>query len=265
MQNTIKSGVAMLRILESWGVKHVYGIPGGSFNSIMNALYDEQSHVRFIQVRHKETGAIAAAVDAKLTGRIGVCFGTAGPDATHLFNGLYDAKMDRVPVLALVGQCSSQWMNYDYFQELNENPMFADVSIYNRTVMNPESLPYVVDDAIRKAMQAKGVAVVTIPVDYGYADIPPIDLSSASNYRQGYPHPEKADIEAAAALIGQSERPVLFAGQGIKHAVGEVLLFSEQFSMPVIQSVLAKGLIPENYPNLLGTSGRLSTKPANEA
>lgn len=255
----------MLHVLESWGVDHVYGIPGGSFNSIMNAFYEEKCNVKFIQVRHEETGAIAAAADAKLTGKIGVCFGTAGPGATHLFNGLYDAQMDKVPVLALVGQSSLKLMNTDYFQELNENPMFADVSVYNRTVMNPESLPDMVDDAIRKAIEGKGVAVVTIPVDYGYVDIPDIDVSSAASHRVGLPAPDQEDIQAAVRLIEQAEKPVLFIGQGAKSATDEVLAFSEHFSMPIIQSVLAKGQVPENEPNLLGTSGRLSTKPANEA
>ena len=255
----------MLNILESWGVDHVYGIPGGSFNSVMNAFYDKRDTLKFIQVRHEETGAIAAAVDAKLTGRVGVCFGTAGPGATHLFNGLYDAQMDHVPVLALIGQASSKLMNYDYFQEMNENPMFADVSVYNRTVMNPESLPYMVDDAIRKAHEHKGVAVVTVPVDFGYVDIPDVDVSSARNHRVGFPTPDPRDIKDAAELIAKANRPLLFVGQGAYGAREEVLALSENYSLPVIQTVLAKGLVPENSPNFLGTSGRLSTKPANEA
>ena len=265
MEKTIKSGVALVNVLESWGVDHVYGIPGGSFNSIMNAFYDKRDTMKFIQVRHEETGAIAAAADAKLTGKIGVCFGTAGPGATHLFNGLYDAQMDRVPVLALIGQSSSKLMNYDYFQEMNENPMFTDVSVYNRTVMTPESLPYMIDDAIRKAHEYKGVAVVTIPVDYGYVDIPDIEVSSARNHRTGFPSPDPKDIEAAVELIKRAERPVLFVGKGASGAREEVIALSEHYSMPIIQTVMAKGLVPENAENFLGTSGRLSTKPANEA
>lgn len=265
MKKTIKSGVAMLNVLESWGVDHLYGIPGGSFNSIMNALYDKRDTMKFIQVRHEETGAIAAAADAKLTGKIGVCFGTAGPGATHLFNGLYDAQMDHVPVLALVGQSSSRMMNYDFFQEMNENPMFADVSVYNRTVMTPESLPYMVDDAIRKAHERKGVAVITIPVDYGYVDIPDTDVSSARNRRTGFQMPDPSDIKKAAALISQAERPVLFVGQGARGARNEILALSDHYSLPIVQTVLAKGLVPETAPNFMGTPWRLSTKPANEA
>ncbi len=265
MEKTIKSGVAMLDVLESWGVDHVYGIPGGSFNSVMNAFYDKRDTMKFIQVRHEETGAIAAAADAKLTGKIGVCFGTAGPGATHLFNGLYDAQMDHVPVLALIGQTTSQVMNYDYFQEMNENPMFADVSVYNRTVMTPESLPYMIDDAIRKAHEHKGVAVVTIPVDYGYVDIPDMDISSARNHRSGLPAPDPKDVRDAAKLIAEARRPVLFVGQGAAKAREELLALSQHYSLPIIETVLAKGLVPEAAENFLGTSGRVGTKPGNEA
>ncbi|NDV82387.1 pyruvate oxidase [Bacteroides sp. 51] len=265
MEKTIKSGIAMVNVLESWGVDHIYGIPGGSFNSTMDALYAKRGTVKYIQVRHEEVGAIAASVDAKLTGKIGVCFGTAGPGSTHLFNGLYDAQMDGVPVLALVGQVASTAMNYNSFQELNENPMFVDVSVYNRTVMTPESLPFVIDEAIRRAYEHKGVSVVTIPVDFGFVDIPDLDISSASSHRKGYPMPDPKDIEAAVKLIEKAERPVLYIGQGTRGATKEVLELSDYFSMPIVASVLAKGILPESAPNFMGTAGRVATKPGNEA
>jgi pyruvate oxidase len=265
MANTIKSGLAMLKVLESWGVKHIYGIPGGSINSTMDALYKEQNVLRYIQVRHEETGALAAAAEAKLTGEIGVCFGSAGPGATHLFNGLYDAKMDNVPLLVLVGQVASAVMNADYFQELNENPIFADVSIYNRTVMTPASLPPVIDEAIRRAYKEKGVAVVTLPVDFGTADIPDIDISSAANHRKGALMPDSADIQAAAELITKAEHPVLYVGQGIRGAQDEALALAEHFSMPIVASVLAKGILPDSTPYYMGSAARVATKPANEA
>lgn len=261
----VKSGLAMLNVLESWGVEHIYGIPGGSINSIIGALYEERSKIRYIQVRHEEVGAIAASVDAKLTGKIGVCFGSAGPGATHLFNGLYDAQMDHAPVLALIGQVSSKAMNYDSFQELNENPMFADVSVYNRTVMNPESLPVVVDEAIRRAYEQKGVAVVTIPVDFGFVDIPNTDVSSAKSHRAKVPKYDPKDIAAAVELIKTAERPVLYVGQGARGAKNEIIALSEHFSMPIVLSVMAKGIIPDNTPNFMGMAGRVATKPANEA
>ncbi len=265
MEKTIKSGVAMLDVLESWGVDHIYGIPGGSINTLMDALWDKRRTVRYIQVRHEEVGALAAAADAKLTGRVGVCFGSAGPGATHLFNGLYDAQMDRAPVLAIIGQVSSKAMNRAAFQEMNENPMFTDVSVYNRTVMTPESLPAVVDEAVRRALEHKGVAVVTLPVDFGFADIPDVPASSAACHRTGFPVPDSKDIDVAVKLIAAARRPVLYAGQGLRGGDEAIRSFSMHFSMPVVVSVLAKGIIADDAENFLGTSGRLGTKPANEA
>ena len=255
----------MLNVLKSWGVDHIYGIPGGSINSLMDALYDEQKRIKYIQVRHEEVGAMAASADAKLTGKIGVCFGSAGPGATHLFNGLYDAQMDRVPVLAIIGQVASNVMNSDAFQEYNENPMFTDVSVYNRTVMTPESLPSIVDEAIRRAYEHKGVAVVTLPVNFGYTDIPDMDYSSANAKRSSILMPDEKDIDDALNLISKSKHPVLYAGQGIREAAEEALKISHRLQMPIVSSVLAKGIIPDNEPNYMGTAGRVATKPGNEA
>jgi pyruvate oxidase len=265
MNKMIKSGVAMLNVLESWGVDHLYGIPGGSINSIMDALYEKQNSIKYIQIRHEEVGAMAASADAKLTGKIGICFGSAGPGATHLFNGLYDAQMDHVPVLALIGQVSSKAMNTDAFQELNENPMFTDVSVYNRTVMNPESLPAVVDEAIRRAYEYKGVAVVTVPVDFGFVDIPFKEISTAKNHRKSILMPAHEDIVDAVKLIEAAKKPVLYVGQGARGAKDEIIALSQYYSMPIVLSVMAKGVIPDDTENFMGMAARLSTKPANEA
>lgn len=187
----INAGVAMVKVLESWGIDHIYGIPGGSFNSIMDALYHEKNEIKYIQVRHEEVGALAAAADAKLTGKVGAVFGSAGPGATHLINGLYDAQMDHVPLVAFLGQVASTSMNYNSFQELNENPIFADVSVYNRTVMTPQSLPHVVDEAIKAAYEHKGVAIVTIPVDLGFEEIDEQPFSTAHTHKTSVILPEE--------------------------------------------------------------------------
>ncbi len=155
------AGQALVKVLEAWGVDHIYGIPGGSINHTVEGLYLEKADIDYIQVRHEEVGALAASADAKFTGKIGVSFGSAGPGATHLFNGLYDAKMDHVPVLALVGQVPQATMNTNYFQEMDETPMFSDVAVYNRTVTTAGQLPYVINQAIREAYRQKGPAVVS--------------------------------------------------------------------------------------------------------
>ena len=261
----INAGTAMIKVFEAWGIDHIYGIPGGSFNSTMDALYHERQSVKYVQVRHEEAGALAAAADAKLTGKVGAVFGSAGPDATHLINGLYDAQMDNVPVVALLGQVASSSMNYNDFQEMNENPMFADVSIYNRTVMSPESLPHVVDEAIKAAYKFKGVAVVTIPVDYGFAEIDEQEIATAKNHKTGVIHPDDEDLQAALPYFEQAKKPVLYIGQGLFGHFDAIDAFSKHFSMPIAASVLAKGIVPDLYENFLGFAGRVATKPANEA
>ncbi|MCO5497134.1 pyruvate oxidase [Enterococcus innesii] len=261
----INAGTAMIKVFEAWGIDHIYGIPGGSFNSTMDALYHERQSVKYVQVRHEEAGALAAAADAKLTGKVGAVFGSAGPGATHLINGLYDAQMDNVPVVALLGQVASSSMNYNDFQEMNENPMFADVSIYNRTVMSPESLPHVVDEAIKAAYKFKGVAVVTIPVDYGFAEIDEHENATAKNHKTGVLQPDEDDLRAALSYFEQAKKPVLYIGQGLFGHFDAIDAFSKHFSMPVAASVLAKGIVPDLYENFLGFAGRVATKPANEA
>ncbi|MDO1599903.1 pyruvate oxidase [Enterococcus faecium] len=261
----INAGVAMIKVLESWGIDHICGIPGGSFNSIMDALYHEKNEIKYIQVRHEEVGALAAAADAKLTGKVGDVFGSAGPGATHLINGLYDAQMDHVPLVAFLGQVASTSMNYNSFQELNENPIFADVSVYNRTVMTPQSLPHVVDEAIKAAYEHKGVAIVTIPVDLGFEEIDEQPFSTAHTHKTSVILPEEKDLLAALPYLEKAKKPVLYVGQGTRNGFPQIKEFSEHFSVPIVASVLAKGIIPDDYENFLGFAGRVATKPGNEA
>lgn len=173
--------------------------------------------------------------------------------------------MDHVPVLALLGQVATNSMNYNAFQELNENPLFADVSVYNRTVMTPESLPHVVDEAIKAAYENNGIAVVTIPVDFGTKEIPKQDVSTAKNHRKGLIMPNYDDLKKAIPFIEAAEKPILYIGQGTRNAWSEIKAFSEHFSMPVISAVLGKGIVPDAYENFLGFAARVATKPANEA
>lgn len=261
----VAAGVAMLRVMKAWGIDRVYGIPGGSFNSTMDALYKEQGNIDYIQVRHEEAGALAAAAEAKLSGKIACTFGSAGPGATHLINGLYDAKMDHVPLLVLLGQVGSTFMNYNYFQEMNENPLYVDVSVYNRTVMNPESLPHVVEDAIKAAYKHQGVAVVTIPVDYGFTEIEDNYHVAAASYQTSLPQLNEKQLEKALPYLEAAKRPVLFIGQGLRGHEDVIKEFSTHFSMPVVNAVLAKGILADTFENALGSSARVATKPANEA
>ncbi|GGI15516.1 pyruvate oxidase [Galliscardovia ingluviei] len=265
---TVPASVAMLRVLESWGVEHIYGYPGGSFNSTMAALDAEKDRIKFIQVRHEQVGALAASADAKLTGRVQVCFGSAGPGATNLLTGLYDAREDHAPVVALIGQVPTTNMNYDYFQEFAENPMFEDVAVYDRTVMTPESLPYVVDKAVREAYKHKGVAVVVIPNNFGYVQIPDTPYSSSSpTDRKPAPLPAATDEEVRTVvdMIKQAKRPIIHVGRGIQTGGEKLVELSRRLSIPLVLTGLAKGLVPDDYEANLGYANRAASKAADEA
>lgn len=265
-KKTVPASVAMLKVLEAWGVKNVYGYPGGSFNSTMNALDLEKDNINYVQIRHEQVGALAAAAHAKLTGEIGVCFGSAGPGAVNLLNGLYDAREDHAPVLALVGQVPHTNMNYNYFQEFSELPMFSDVACYNRTVMTAESLPYVVDKAIREAYRNRGVAVVIIPNDFGYVQIPDEPYASVTVDDKPAPLPVATDEEVSRflELVKKAKRPVFHVGSGIKGNADLLMKLSEKLQIPVTITGLAKGLVPDDFPANLGTLNRAASKAADE-
>ncbi|MFD1393831.1 pyruvate oxidase [Lacticaseibacillus jixianensis] len=261
----INAADAGLKVIESWGVKNIYGLPGGSFDSTMNAIYNRRDTLNYIQVRHEEVGALAAVGEAKVTGKIGVTFGSAGPGAVHLLNGLYDAQWDHVPVLALVGQVPSGAMNTNFFQEMNENPMFADVSVYNRTVMTAQQLPAVIDDAIAQAYAKSGVAVVTIPKDLGWQPIEDNYVSRAANYQKPLlPEPPAEKIAEAAKLLTAAKHPLLYVGNGARGARAEILALSEKLHAPILTSALAKGVVPDSYKANMGSAGRVASKPGIE-
>ena len=263
----IPAGIAMVKVLEAWGVDHLYGIPGGSFNSTMDALLAEKDNIQYIQVRHEEVGAMAAAADAKLTGKIGVAFGSAGPGGTHLLNGLYDAREDHVPVLALIGQFGTSGMNMDTFQEMNENPIYADVSVYNVTAVTAQSLPHLIDEAIRRAYAQHGVAVVQIPVDLPWQDIPAESwYASANSYQQPLlPQPDPDKVKQIATLLEQAERPVIYFGIGTRGAGQTLQAISNKFKIPLISTYPAKAIVPDDFPLYLGSTLRVAQKPGTEA
>ncbi|KRK97430.1 pyruvate oxidase [Secundilactobacillus odoratitofui DSM 19909 = JCM 15043] len=264
MANEISGSDAVLKVIENWGVKHIYGLPGGSFDSTMNAIHNQKDQLQYVQVRHEEAGAIAASADYKLTGKIGVCFGSAGPGAVHLLNGLYDAKEDGIPMLAIVAQVPSSRMNMDFFQAMDEEPIFDDVSVWNRTAMTAESLPMLTDEAIRQAYEHKGVAVLTIPKDFGWAKIEDNFETNADLHTVNYPAPTPESVDEAVKLIKAAKSPMIYFGIGAKNAADELKAASEKFKMPLVSSVLAKGVVEDDYPAYLGSTGRVAPKPGAE-
>lgn len=266
MVETISGSDAVLKVLEQWGVKNIYGLPGGSFDSTMNAIHNQKKQINYVQVRHEEAGAIAAAATAKLTGKVGVCFGSAGPGAVHLLNGLYDAKSDGVPVVALVAQVPTGSMNMDFFQAMDEEPIFDDVAVWNRTAMTADALPRMTDEAIRQAYMKHGVAVLTIPKDLGWAQINDTYQPNVKSHQTPvYPSPRPEDVEEAVKLIKEAKSPMIYFGIGAKDAADELKEASEKFKMPLVSSFLAKGILPDDYPAYLGSTGRVAPKAGSEA
>ncbi|MFT9849879.1 pyruvate oxidase [Aneurinibacillus sp. REN35] len=261
-----KGADVLVDLLIEWGVDHVYGMPGDSINGIIEALRQRQEEIRFIQVRHEEAGALAAAAYAKLTGKLGVCLGVAGPGVIHMLNGLYDAKLDHAPVLAISGQVDTAVMGLDYFQEVNVNQLCSDVAVYNQTIISPVQLPAVVNQAIRTAYAKRGVAVLTIP-----GNIPDKEMEKDSRYTsprvaRGTIQPLAHDVDAVCAALNQTEKNiVILAGRGARGARDELLALAEKLGAPIVLTLPAKGVIPDEHPYCLGGLGLLGTKPAYDA
>src|SRR5439155_16289137 len=156
----------LIETIHDWGVDVIFGLPGDGINGIMEALRKRQDKIRFIQVRHEEAAAFMACGYAKYTGKLGCCLATSGPGGIHLLNGLYDAKLDQAPVLALTGQTYSDLKGSNFQQEVNMTALFEDVSIYNQEVINPNQVEMLADEACRHALNHRGVAHITFPVDY---------------------------------------------------------------------------------------------------
>lgn len=260
-----KASEQLVDVLIDWQVKHVYGLPGDSIDTTVDALRKKQDQIGFIQVRHEEVAALAAAAEAKLTDKLGVCLSIGGPGAIHMLNGLYDAKMDHVPVLALLGQVDTQFLNENYFQEVNTPQLFSDVAVYDKLITASDNLAEVVDEAIRTAYQKHGVAVLTIPDNLPEQKVTGSYTSSAATFQLTSPQIDSDRLKTAAKLIREAKKPLALVGLGAKHAGSQVASFLERNHIPFISTLPAKGLVGDSHPNSLGNVGKLGTKPAYEA
>src|SRR5436189_4188070 len=198
-----------------WGVDTVFGLPGDGINGIMEALRKRQEKGRFIQVRHEEAAAFMACAYAKYTGKLGCCLATSGPGGIHLLNGLYDAKLDQAPVLALTGQTYSDLKGSNFQQEVNMLRLFEDVSVYNQEVINPNQVEMLANEACRHALNQRGVAHITFPVDYqeaepnGKTSMHKRKGSTDSRWSRSIVVPPEDQLQAAAALIDDTTKPVV--------------------------------------------------------
>ncbi|MDQ0427305.1 pyruvate oxidase [Planomicrobium stackebrandtii] len=258
------AGSHVVELLKAWNVDHIYGMPGDSINELMEELRKEEQ-IRFIQIRHEEIGALAASAYSKLTGKIGVCLSIAGPGAVHLQNGLYDAKKDKTPMLAIIGQVSSDLVGTDSFQELKMESLFEEATVYNRRVQKAEQLPDMLNQAIRTAYAESGPAVLIVSDDLFGTKIKRDKALTSPAYAKPNIRAGEDDLQSALKLLQAAKKPVILAGKGAAGGTAQVLAFAEKLKAPLIASFPAKGLIPDDHPHNLGQLGQLGTDPAEQA
>ncbi|MEV4573902.1 thiamine pyrophosphate-dependent enzyme [Nonomuraea jabiensis] len=264
---------SLVERLAEWGVDTVFGMPGDGINGIMEGLRRHRDRVRFVLVHHEEAAAFMATGYAKATGRIGVCLATSGPGGIHLLNGLYDAKLDHVPVLAITGMQETSVLGTGYQQEVHLDRLYEDVAEYNMMITNPAQLPSLVDLAIRTAYARRGVAHLTLPNDLQVAEagmapyrtVAPARLpETAPVYLRPSGLPRQEDVEWAAEVLNNARRPAMLVGQGALHAREEVLAVAEALGAPVAKTLPGKAVIPDDSPYTTGGIGLLGTRPSEE-
>jgi pyruvate dehydrogenase (quinone)/pyruvate oxidase len=254
-----------------WGVDTVFGLPGDGINGIMEALRTRQDRVRFIQVRHEEAAAFMACAYAKYTGRLGCCLATSGPGGIHLLNGLYDAKLDQAPVLAITGQTYSDLKGSNFQQEVNMVALFSDVSVYNQEVINPNQVAMLADEACRHALNHRGVAHITFPVDYqekepsGQLSMHKRQTHTSKAWQPPLAVPEDEELRLAAFILNEAKRPVILVGQGARGATDEVIEIADKLGAPVVKALLGKEVLPDEHPLTTGGLGLLGTAPSQDA
>ena len=261
----------LIETLLDWDVQVVFGLPGDGINGIMEALRTRQDRIRFVQVRHEESAAFMACGYAKFTGRLGVCLATSGPGGIHLLNGLYDAKLDGQPVLAITGLPYHDLIGTHTQQDVELDRLFIDVCKYNARVMGPSHVENVVDLACRTALTYHGVAHVTIPVDV--QEMKADKLRSKRNV----PHhtsdvaarsarlPADEDLRRAAELLNAGSKVAILAGRGALGAGDELERVADLLAAPIVKALLGKGVVPDDSPYTTGAVGLLGTRPSQEA
>jgi pyruvate dehydrogenase (quinone) len=242
--------------LADHGVTQVWGVVGDALNPVTDAIRREE-RMSWIGVRHEEVAAFAAGAQAQLTGRLGVCMGTVGPGAIHLLNGLYDAKKSKAPVLAICGQVPREEIGSDFFQEVDNDVLFADVAVYTVTLTGPEQVAGAIEQAANAALSERGVAVLTIPGDVGGLDLP--DGTAPPRFAPPPPPatPSDESLQAAAAAINAGRTVTLLVGHGAATAKDEVLALAEHLSAPMVVTLKGKTAFDDADPYQVGQSGLL--------
>jgi len=258
--------------LIDWGVEVVFGLPGDGINGIMEALRKRQKEIRFIQVRHEESAAFMACGYAKYTGRLGVCLATSGPGGIHLLNGLYDAKLDKQPVLAITGLQFHDLIGTHTQQDVALDKLFMDVCVYDERIMGPNHVENVTDLACRTALAYKGVSHITMPVDFQEQEVKSLRRSkrnvphhTSNTYTRMPQLPPSPDLERAADLLNRGKKVTILAGRGAIGAREELERIAEMLGAPIVKALLGRCAVPDDSPYTTGTIGLLGTKPSQEA
>ena len=261
----------LLQRLSAWGIKRIYGYPGDGINGILGGLERHQELFEFIQVRHEEMAAFMATAHAKFTDEVGLCLATSGPGAIHLLNGLYDAKMDHQPVVAIVGQAARAAIGGSYQQEVDLVSLFKDVaSEYVYMASSPVQIRQLVDRAIRIAKAERCVTCIIIPKDVQEMDAvetPPHKhntVHTGLGYSTPRIFPKDTDLQRAADILNSGQKVAMLVGVGAKHATDEVIEVAELLGAGVAKALLGKEVVPDDLPFVTGCIGLLGTKPSWE-
>jgi pyruvate dehydrogenase (quinone) len=261
----------LVDILQEWGVDTVFGLPGDGINGIMEALRRKRDAIRFVQVRHEEAAAFMACAYAKFTGRLGVCLATSGPGGLHLLNGLYDAKLDGQPVLAITGMPYHDLIGTCTQQDVELDKVFMDVAKYSMRIMGPAHVENVAHVACRTALLYRGVSHLTFPVDLQEREVKGDrskrnvtgHMSELLSYSARLPH--EGDLAQAADILNNGKRIVILAGRGALGAGAELEQLAETLAAPIVKPLLGKAAVPDDSPYTTGGIGLLGTRASQEA
>ena len=263
------TGEHFVQRLEAWGVKTIFGFPGDGINGVLRGLEKAGDAFTFVQARHEEMAAFMACAYAKFSGEMGVCLSTGGPGATHMITGLYDAKLDHMPVLAVTGQASRSVRGAHYQQELNLDRMFADVAEYVQEGTTPQQTEMILDRAIRTAKARNGPAVVVMPNDL--SDSPYEAPTRSHGYTRsgdGYQKPKvvpyEKDLARAAEVLNAGEKVAILVGAGALRATDEVIAVADRLQAGAAKALLGKAALPDDLPWCTGTIGLLGSKPSSD-
>jgi pyruvate dehydrogenase (quinone)/pyruvate oxidase len=262
----------MVEILSDWGVEVIFGLPGDGINGIMESLRKAQDKIRFVQVRHEESAAFMACSYAKFTGKLGVCLATSGPGGIHLLNGLYDAKLDGHPVLAITGHHFHDLIDTHAQQDVDLDRVFTDVAFYSTRVMGAAHVEGVTHLACRTALTRRGVAHINFPVDLqdeklkeGHRSKRNIPGHTVDTFARAAGLPAPGDLSKAADILNAGKKPVILAGRGALGARAELEELAEKLGAPIVKALLGKAAVPDLSPYTTGGIGLLGTAPSEDA